>query len=174
MGVSTSLAILDLLRPLPVAEAVRILDAVSLVYEVDDVTCAPKREPQPRVTKPRVTQPRKSPTPTTALTTQRHPVTAPDDVPEIVEESASMRPTSARIRALQVAAAKRINDAEFAIVGLVERHPEGIAPRDVAARLGLRVQSGVFKAASMRLMRSKQIRTSGNTLSRRYLPAANG
>lgn len=156
MGVSTSLA---------------ILDAVSLIYEVDEadeVTCEPKREPRTRKSPARTT-PR-----TTAPTTPRHSVTASDDVPEVLEESAPVRPTSKRVRELHAAAAKRISDAEFAIVGLVERHPEGIAPRDVAARLGLRVQSGVFKAASMRLMRSKQIRTSGNTLSRRYLPAANG
>lgn len=39
MGIDTTFAILDLLRPLPAGEAVHILDAVSLIYEVDEATC---------------------------------------------------------------------------------------------------------------------------------------
>lgn len=150
--VETTRKVLDVLRPMTDEEAVRVLDAVSLVYEVDDATCA---KPAVRRMPKAVHQPRPAPV-------DRHPVTDCDDVPQPIAVSEKTR---------KRANPKAIEACTAGIVQVVNRHPEGIVPREVARELGTIVQSSEFKYAARALTTEGRIRVEGKTNNRRYFPA---
>jgi hypothetical protein len=100
--------------------------------------------------------------------TERHPVTACDDVPE---PSTPMRPSPRRVSDRRLEASTVIEAAAKSIVAVLSDHPDGMTRRALAAAVNLPVGEYRFKAALDSVVHSGRVRAQGNTFSRRYMPA---
>lgn len=100
--------------------------------------------------------------------TERHPVTACDDVPE---PSTPMRPSPRRVSDRRLEASTVIEAAAKSIVAVLSDHPEGLTKRALAVAVNLPVGEYRFKAALESVVHSGRVRAQGNTFSRRYMPA---
>jgi hypothetical protein len=100
--------------------------------------------------------------------TERHPVTACDDVPE---PSTPMRPTPQRVAQTRAAATDAIEAAARSIVEVLSDHPEGLTKGALAVALNFERTNGRFLAALHDVVHSGRVRAQGNTTSRRYFTA---
>lgn len=100
--------------------------------------------------------------------TERHPVTACDDVPE---PSTPMRTSPRRVSARRLEASTAIEAAAKSIVAVLSDHPEGLTKRALAAAVNLAVWEYRFKAALESVVNAARVRATGNTYNRRYYPA---
>ena len=108
-------------------------------------------------------------TPIPYVPTERHPVTACDDVPEPVAQE---RPSRRRVAATRKAATAEIEAAARSIVEVLSGHTEGMTKGQLANALNMDVGGYRFKDALHHVVSSGRIRATGNTINRRYLPAA--